>query len=98
MTPSFSPAYGDLVTMFWADQLLDAVWGADQSEVLDRTVDVHVRRLRMKLGDEGQRILDDAGERQGGFLVLRAPIRDAAGNGFAGTSWTFGTRRAAPRR
>lgn len=24
-------------------------------------------------------------------------IRDAAGNSFAGTSWTFGTRRAAPR-
>jgi DNA-binding response OmpR family regulator len=34
------------------DQLLDAVWGADQSEVLDRTVDVHVRRLRDKLGDD----------------------------------------------
>ena len=34
------------------DQLLDAVWGADQSEVLDRTVDVHIRRLREKLGDD----------------------------------------------
>jgi DNA-binding response OmpR family regulator len=34
------------------DQLLDAVWGADQAEVLDRTVDVHVRRLRDKLGDD----------------------------------------------
>jgi len=34
------------------DQLLDAVWGEDQSEVLDRTVDVHVRRLRDKLGDD----------------------------------------------
>ena len=34
------------------DQLLDAVWGADQSEVLDRTIDVHVRRLRDKLGDD----------------------------------------------
>ena len=34
------------------DQLLDAVWGAEQSEVLDRTVDVHVRRLRDKLGDD----------------------------------------------
>ena len=34
------------------DQLLDAVWGADQSEVLDRTVDVHIRRLRDKLGDD----------------------------------------------
>jgi len=34
------------------DQLLDAVWGSDEAEVLDRTVDVHVRRLRDKLGDD----------------------------------------------
>ena len=34
------------------DQLLDAVWGADQSEVLDRTIDVHIRPLRDKLGDD----------------------------------------------
>jgi len=34
------------------DQLLDSVWGAEQSEVLDRTVDVHIRRLRDKLGDD----------------------------------------------
>jgi DNA-binding response OmpR family regulator len=34
------------------DQLLDAVWGADQSEILDRTIDVHIRRLRDKLGDD----------------------------------------------
>jgi DNA-binding response OmpR family regulator len=34
------------------DRLLDAVWGEDQSEVLDRTIDVHVRRLRDKLGDD----------------------------------------------
>jgi DNA-binding response OmpR family regulator len=34
------------------DQLLDAVYGSDQSEVLDRTIDVHIRRLRDKLGDD----------------------------------------------
>jgi DNA-binding response OmpR family regulator len=34
------------------DQLLDAVYGADAAEVLDRTVDVHVGRLRDKLGDD----------------------------------------------
>ena len=34
------------------DQLLDAVYGADQDEVLDRTIDVHIRRLRDKLGDD----------------------------------------------
>jgi DNA-binding response OmpR family regulator len=36
------------------DQLLDAVWGSEQSEVLDRTVDVHIRRLRDKLGDDAE--------------------------------------------
>ena len=34
------------------DQLLDAVYGHAESEVLDRTIDVHVRRLRLKLGDD----------------------------------------------
>ncbi len=34
------------------DQLLDAVWGEDQADVLDRTIDVHIRRLRDKLGDD----------------------------------------------
>ena len=34
------------------DQLLDAVYGPEGSEVLDRTIDVHVRRLRDKLDDD----------------------------------------------
>ncbi|MFN8619288.1 MAG: response regulator transcription factor [Chloroflexota bacterium] len=35
------------------DQLLDAVYGATgEGEVLDRTVDVHIGRLRDKLGDD----------------------------------------------
>jgi DNA-binding response OmpR family regulator len=34
------------------DQLLDAVYGNDQADVLDRTIDVHVGRLRDKLGDD----------------------------------------------
>lgn len=38
--------------------LLDRVWGyARASEIESRTVDVHVRRLRVKLGAEGRRIL-----------------------------------------
>ena len=37
------------------DQLLDAVYGQDGSEVLDRTVDVHIGRLRDKLGDDAER-------------------------------------------
>jgi DNA-binding response OmpR family regulator len=38
--------------------LLDRVWGyAAAGEIESRTVDVHVRRLRMKLGAEGPRIV-----------------------------------------
>lgn len=33
------------------DQLLDTVYGPDTEEVLDRTIDVHVGRLRDKLGE-----------------------------------------------
>src|SRR5215510_7684285 len=37
--------------------LLDRVWGyARAGEIESRTVDVHIRRLRMKLGAEGMRI------------------------------------------
>jgi DNA-binding response OmpR family regulator len=36
------------------DQLLDAVYGQDESEILDRTVDVHIGRLRDKLGDDAE--------------------------------------------
>jgi len=36
------------------DQLLDAVYGQDEAEILDRTVDVHVGRLRDKLGDDAE--------------------------------------------
>jgi DNA-binding response OmpR family regulator len=34
------------------DQLLDAVYGHESTEVLDRTIDVHIRRLRDKLDDD----------------------------------------------
>ena len=37
------------------EQLLDAVHGPGEAYVLDRTVDVHVRRLRRKLGDDAGR-------------------------------------------
>jgi phosphate regulon transcriptional regulator PhoB len=39
------------------EYLLDHVWGYSAAEEIEsRTVDVHVRRLRQKLGPEGQRI------------------------------------------
>jgi DNA-binding response OmpR family regulator len=34
------------------EQLLDAIHGRGEAYVLDRTIDVHVRRLRRKLGDD----------------------------------------------
>src|SRR5687768_8424501 len=34
------------------DHLLDVVYGTSAAEVLDRTIDVHVGRLREKLGDD----------------------------------------------
>ena len=34
------------------DRLLDAIYGQDAADVLDRTVDVHIGRLRDKLGDD----------------------------------------------
>ncbi|HEU5203353.1 MAG TPA: response regulator transcription factor [Candidatus Limnocylindrales bacterium] len=37
------------------DQLLDAVYGQDEAGILDRTVDVHIGRLRDKLGDDAER-------------------------------------------
>jgi two-component system phosphate regulon response regulator PhoB len=40
------------------DQLLETVWGyANAGEIESRTVDVHVRRLRGKLGPEARRIV-----------------------------------------
>jgi DNA-binding response OmpR family regulator len=36
------------------DQLLDAVYGAEEADVLDRTIDVHIGRLRDKLGDDAE--------------------------------------------
>jgi DNA-binding response OmpR family regulator len=40
------------------DQLLEKVWGyANAAEIESRTVDVHVRRLRAKLGPEARRIV-----------------------------------------
>ena len=40
------------------EQLLERDWGyARADEIESRTVDVHVRRLRAKLGDEGRRIV-----------------------------------------
>jgi DNA-binding response OmpR family regulator len=61
------------------DQLLDAVYGQDEAEVLDRTVDVHVGRLRDKLGDDADRPRYVATVRGVGYRA--APLADGDGDG-----------------
>lgn len=41
--------------VFSRDQILDYLWG-DQKAVIDRTVDMHIKNLRKKLGDAAQLI------------------------------------------
>ena len=55
------------------DQLLDAVYGHDEAEVLDRTVDVHIGRLREKLGDDAERPRYVATVRGVGYRAAPAP-------------------------
>jgi len=54
------------------DQLLDAVYGSDQADVLDRTVDVHIGRLRDKLGDDADAPRYVATVRGVGYRAARA--------------------------
>jgi DNA-binding response OmpR family regulator len=54
-------------------QLLDAVYGIDQTEVLDRTIDVHIGRLRDKLGDDADEPRYVATVRGIGYRVAPPP-------------------------
>ena len=68
------------------DQLLDAVYGLDGEAVLERTVDVHVGRLRDKLGDTAAEPRFIATVRGVGYRAAgRAEPGDATG-GVAGPS------------
>ncbi len=55
------------------DQLLDAVYGQDEAEILDRTVDVHIGRLRDKLGDDAERPRYVATVRGAGYRAAPLP-------------------------
>ena len=59
------------------DQLLDAIYGQDQADVLDRTVDVHIGRLRDKLGDDAERPRYVATVRGVGYRAAPDPGADA---------------------
>ena len=65
------------------DQLLDAVYGQDQADVLDRTVDVHIGRLRDKLGDDADRPRYIATVRGVGYRAAPANGAEAPGEATA---------------
>ena len=52
--------------------VLDAVYGRDQADVMDRTVDVHIGRLREKLGDDAEAPRYVATVRGFGYRAARA--------------------------
>jgi DNA-binding response OmpR family regulator len=53
------------------DQLLDMVYGRDDTAILDRTIDVHVGRLRDKLGDDAESPRNVATVRGVGYRAAR---------------------------
>jgi DNA-binding response OmpR family regulator len=55
------------------DQLLDSVYGLDAADVLDRTIDVHIGRLREKLGDAAATPRFIATVRGAGYRIRQAP-------------------------
>ena len=58
------------------DQLMDAVYGPGEA-VLDRTIDVHIGRLRDKLGDDADDPRYVATVRGVGYRAARPPATDA---------------------
>jgi len=53
------------------EMLLDALYGSNYVEVLDRTIDVHIRRLREKLGDDAEEPRYIATVRGAGYRAAR---------------------------
>ncbi len=53
--------------------LLDALYGPTQGEALDRTIDVHIGRLREKLGDDPERPTYLATVRGAGYRAVMRP-------------------------
>jgi len=61
------------------EQLLDAVYGQDSSEILDRTIDVHIGRLRDKLSDPADAPRYIATVRGVGYRATRLGVPVAGG-------------------
>jgi DNA-binding response OmpR family regulator len=60
------------------DQLLDMVHGRDDTAILDRTIDVHIGRLREKLGDDADAPRYVATVRGVGYRAARDPTGASA--------------------
>jgi DNA-binding response OmpR family regulator len=60
------------------DQLLDAVYGLDAAEVLDRTIDAHIRRLRERLADPAGAPRFIATVRGSGYQIIRSAGKGAS--------------------
>jgi two-component system phosphate regulon response regulator PhoB len=65
--------------VFSRPQLLDRVWG-EQVDIEERTVDVHIRRLRIALGPFGADALIDT-VRGSGYRLVAKPATDASAKG-----------------
>lgn len=64
------------------DRLLDAVYGSGgEGEVLDRTIDVHIGRLRDKLGDRAEAPRYIATVRGAGYRAAPAPTAPRSSDG-----------------
>lgn len=69
--------------VFTRDQLLDALHGLGEAEVLHRAIDAHVRRLRDKLNDEPDRPRFVATVRGVGYRAAPQVVGD---DGIAGST------------
>ncbi len=67
--------------VFSRDELIDVLHGGEDPGIVDRTVDVHIRHLREKLGDPADRPRYIGTVRSAGYRFLR-PVsqRDPAGS------------------
>ena len=65
--------------VFARDELIDAIHGADDPGILDRTIDVHVGRLRRKLGDSAAHPRYVATVRNVGYKFVSAVERHSGG-------------------
>ena len=61
------------------DQLLDAIHGVADGDVTDRAIDVYVKRLRAKLGDDAAEPRFVATVRGAGYRAAGAVTREVAG-------------------